>query len=200
MSVRELRAVIVAARWRGRGCRRCRTTPRHRPPGPPNSSTLIAAGTVRGEQERVYLESLLSPWLVARIEHVGSTAIPGLTAKPIIDLQAAVNDLVDSDSIAAALAAEDWHYVDPGLDQRPWRRFFVKVTDGRRCAHLHVMTPDTPRWNEQIAFRDALRADPSLTADYAAPKRVLAVKHTADREAYSGAKVDFIRTVLGRST
>jgi GrpB-like predicted nucleotidyltransferase (UPF0157 family) len=156
--------------------------------------------TARGGQERNYLETLLAPWLTARIEHVGSTSIPGLMAKPIIDLQAPVADLTDPDPLAAALAPHDWHYVDPDLDQRPWRRFLVKVAGGRRSAHLHVMTPDSPRWYEQIAFRDALRADPSLTADYAALKRILAAKHTADREAYSAAKSDFIRMVLARST
>jgi GrpB-like predicted nucleotidyltransferase (UPF0157 family) len=95
---------------------------------------------------------------------------------------------------AAALAPHDWHYVDPDLDQRPWQRSFIKVTDGRRSAHLHVMTPDSPRWNQQIAFRDALRADPSLIADYATLKRTLAAKHTDNREAYTAAKSDFIRT------
>lgn len=74
---------------------------------------------VRGEQERNHLETLLAPWLVARIEHVGSTAVPDLPAKPIIDLQAAVGDLADSDPIAAALVPHDWHYIDPELDQRP---------------------------------------------------------------------------------
>jgi GrpB-like predicted nucleotidyltransferase (UPF0157 family) len=152
----------------------------------------------QGEQERVHLEALLSPWLVARIEHVGSTAIPDLPAKPIIDLQAPVADLGDSDRMADALAPHDWHYVDPDLDQRPWRRFFVKVSDGRRSAHLHVMTPDSPRWREQMAFRDALRADPTLTADYAALKRVLAANYADDREAYTAAKSDFIRAVLDR--
>jgi GrpB-like predicted nucleotidyltransferase (UPF0157 family) len=96
-----------------------------------------------------------------------------------------VTDLGDADPIAAALAPHDWHYVDPDLDQRPWRRFFVKVTEGRRSAHLHVMTPDSPRWHQQIAFRDALRAEPALTADYAALKCVLAAKHTDNREAYT---------------
>ena len=158
------------------------------------------AWTVQGEQERDHLETLLAPWLIAHIEHVGSTAIPDLPAKPIIDLQAPVSNLRDPGPIAAALAPHDWHYVDPELDQRPWRRFFVKVTDGRRSAHLHVMTPDSPRWHQQIAFRDALRADPILTADYAALKRVLAAKHTDNREAYSAAKRNFIRTVLDRST
>jgi GrpB-like predicted nucleotidyltransferase (UPF0157 family) len=164
---------------------------------------LVAAHpgwTVRGEQERAHLETLLEPWLNAAIEHVGSTSIPHLAAKPIIDLQAPVADLADTESIAAILAPHDWHYVDPDLDQRPWRRFFVKVTGGRRTAHLHVMTLDSPRWHEQIAFRDALRANPTVTADYAALKRVLAATHTDDREAYSTAKSDFIRSVLDRST
>jgi GrpB-like predicted nucleotidyltransferase (UPF0157 family) len=153
----------------------------------------------RGEQERARLETLLAPWLVAHIEHVGSTAIPDLPAKPIIDLQAPVADLADARPIAAALGPYGWHYVDPDLDQRPWRRFFVKVAGGRRSAHLHVMVRDSPRWYQQIAFRDALRADPTLTADYAALKRVLAIRHSDNREAYSAAKSDFIRKVLARN-
>jgi GrpB-like predicted nucleotidyltransferase (UPF0157 family) len=157
------------------------------------------AWILQGEQECDHLEVLLAPWIIARIEHVGSTAVPGLPAKPIIDLQAPVADLRNSDSIAAALAPYDWQYVDPDLDKRPWRRFFIKVTHGRRSAHLHVMTPDSPRWNQQIAFRDALRADPNLAADYATLKRALAAKYTDNREAYTHAKSDFIRTILERS-
>jgi len=82
----------------------------------------------------------------------------------------------------------------------PWRRFFVEVTDGRRSAHLHVMTINSPRWSQQIAFRDALRADPSPIVEYAAVKSALAGKRTADRETYTAAKADFIRSVLARST
>ncbi|ART67335.1 hypothetical protein BTO20_00840 [Mycobacterium dioxanotrophicus] len=142
------------------------------------------------------LQALLAPWLVARIEHVGSTAIPGLPAKPIIDLQAAVAHLDASDSMAAVLSKHDWHYVTPDLDRRPWRRFFVKVNEGHRSAHLHIMTTDSARWHQQIAFRDALRADPSTTANYAALKRSLAAEHGDDREAYSAAKYSFIQAVL----
>ena len=158
------------------------------------------AWTFRGQQERNLLEAVLASWLIARVEHVGSTSIPGLAAKPIIDLQAPVADLANADPIAAVLAPYDWHYVGPEVDHRPWRRFFVKVTSGRRSAHLHVMTPDSPRWLQQITFRDALRADPILTADYAALKRVLAAEHADDREAYSAAKHDFVQSVLDRST
>ncbi|WP_029106212.1 GrpB family protein [Mycobacterium sp. URHD0025] len=150
----------------------------------------------RGEQERDHLEVLLAPWLIADIEHVGSTSIPGLSAKPIIDLQAPVADLTDLEPLVAALKPHSWHYVDPDLDQRPWRRFFVKVTEGRRSAHLHVMTLTTPRWQEQLIFRDALRANPVLVAEYAALKRALASEYAGDREAYSIAKADFVESVL----
>lgn len=154
------------------------------------------AWALRGEQERDELEGLLAPWLVAHVEHVGSTSIPGLAAKPIIDLQAPVLDLADPQPLVAALQPHGWHYVDPDLDQRPWRRFFVKVTEGRRSAHLHVMTFDSPRWHQQLTFRDALRAKPVLVAECAALKRALASEYAGDREAYSDAKADFIESVL----
>lgn len=150
----------------------------------------------QGQSLRDTLQVLLAPWLTAAIEHIGSTAVPDLPAKPIIDLQAAVTDLDEADSMAAALGPHDWHYVAPNLDQRPWRRFFVKVAGGRRIAHLHVMTADTPRWDRQIAFRDALRADSATRADYAALKRALSQRHSDDREAYSAAKNSFIQAVL----
>lgn len=150
----------------------------------------------QGQRLRDTVEVLLAPWLTAHIEHVGSTAVPGLAAKPIIDLQAAVNDLDDAESMAAALGPHDWHYVAPHLDQRPWRRFFVKVANERRVAHLHIMIGDDPRWHQQLAFRDTLRADSSIAADYAALKHALAERYSDDREAYSAAKRPFIHAVL----
>jgi len=147
-----------------------------------------AAWRRRGERERGRLEAQLGRWLVAGVEHVGSTAVPGLAAKPILDLQAAVADLRCAPSIAAVLGPEHWHYVDPDLDARPWRRFFIKASDGHRVAHLHVMTLGSARWSEQLAFRDALRADRRLVESYAAMKVALAAQHADDREAYSAAK------------
>lgn len=152
-----------------------------------------------GERERQALEAALAPWLVARVEHVGSTAVPGLAAKPILDLQAAVADLRATPDIAETLAPASWHYVAPDLDLRPWRRFFVKVSGGRRIAHLHVMERNSARWGEQLAFRNALLAHPHLVETYAALKRDLASQNTADREAYTAAKSDFVRAVLERN-
>ncbi len=158
------------------------------------------AWALRGEQERDQLEALLARWLIEHVEHIGSTSIPGLAAKPIIDLQAPVTDLADPQPLVAALQQHGWHYVDPDLDQRPWRRFFVKVTEGRRSAHLHVMTLDSPRWRQQLIFRDTLRANPILVAEYAALKRALASEYARDREAYSAAKADFVESVLNGSS
>jgi GrpB-like predicted nucleotidyltransferase (UPF0157 family) len=141
----------------------------------------------RGEKERLLLEATLGGWLVAPIEHVGSTAVPNLCAKPILDLQAAVTNLDCAGGIAAALAPAGWHYVPPELDDRAWRRFFVKVAQGRRVAHLHVMLLSNARWRQQLAFRDALRADPGLVQRYAALKKALGSQHVNNREAYTRA-------------
>lgn len=157
-----------------------------------------AAWQQRGERECRLLDAVLAPWLVAPVEHVGSPAVPGLAAKPILDLQAAGADLGFAPRIARVLAPAGWHWVAPELDRRPWRRFFVKVIDGHRAAHLHVMRRDNARWGEQLAFRDALRGDPSLAERYAALKMTLAAAHAGDRETYTAAKADFVRAVLDR--
>lgn len=156
----------------------------------------------RASTERERLTELLGPWLMADIEHVGSTAIPGLAAKPIIDLAATV---ADSDAVAAQaaedLAADGWHYVPPDLDGRTWRRFFVKPdTSGQhRKAHLHLIETDHPRWSEQIAFRDALRRDQVLARRYEDLKRQLADQYGNDREAYTNGKAAFVASVLESS-
>lgn len=163
----------------------------------PHDPRLIA----RAESERARLAGLLEPWLVDGVEHVGSTAVPGLAAKPIIDLMASVGD---PDAVVAQagerLAADGWCYVPPQLDQRPWRRFFVKpdASGQRRAAHLHVIRAGHPRWSEQIAFRDALRDDDQLARQYGELKRMLAAQHADDREAYTDAKTKFVADTLGR--
>jgi len=149
-----------------------------------------------GEQECQRLDATLGGLLVAPVEHVGSTAVLGLSAKPILDLQAAVADLDCASGIAAVLAPVGWHYVPPELDARPWRRFLVKVEEGHRIAHLHLMSLSHPRWRQQLAFRDALRADPVLAQRYAVLKGTLAARHADDREAYTSGKADFIAAVL----
>ncbi len=142
------------------------------------------------------LAQRLNPWLVGEVEHVGSTAVAGLDAKPVLDLQAPVEDFGCAGAVADVLAPDGWHFVGPHLDGRAWRRFFVRVVEDRRTAHLHLLQPDHPRWREQIRFRDALRADPRLARRYGILKHELAASHTDDREAYTSAKARFVGDVL----
>jgi GrpB-like predicted nucleotidyltransferase (UPF0157 family) len=151
--------------------------------------------------EKARLAVVLTPWLADGVEHVGSTAVPGLAAKPIIDLMASVRD-PDAvvDQAGEALWADGWRYVPPELDNRPWRRFFVKPDPSgqHRYAHLHVIAAGHPRWADQLAFRDALRRDDELARRYGDLKRRLAAEHADDREAYTEGKGEFVRDALGR--
>jgi GrpB-like predicted nucleotidyltransferase (UPF0157 family) len=154
---------------------------------------------LRARAEAARLAEILAPWLVDGIEHVGSTAVPGLAAKPIIDLMASASDPGAVVTEAAdALAADGWNYVPPELDQRDWRRFYVKpdAAGERRLAHLHVIPAGHPRWAQQIAFRDALRGDDRLARAYEDVKRRASAQHHDDREAYTSAKTKFVMDVL----
>ena len=106
----------------------------------------------QGIADRDLRQPLLQTWLIGDIEHVGSTSIPGLAAKPIIDLRAPVDDLGVANVMAPVIAPHHRHNVPPELDQRPYRRFFVKVLDDHRVAHLHLMTTGSSRWHQQLAF------------------------------------------------
>jgi GrpB-like predicted nucleotidyltransferase (UPF0157 family) len=144
------------------------------------------------------LDAVLGALLVSPVEHVGSTAIPGLPAKPILDLLAEVSDLALAEQVADLLAPQGWHYVPPELDGRPHERFFVQVADDHRVAHLHLLLAGSAQWQDLVRFRDLLRANRQLAADYAALKVTLAEAHREDRERYTAAKYDFVSDVLGR--
>jgi GrpB-like predicted nucleotidyltransferase (UPF0157 family) len=144
------------------------------------------------------VERLLDPWLDGRAEHVGSTAVPGLAAKPVIDLMAPVRSLAEGEQADGVLAEVGWSLVPPELDRRPWRRMYVLAEDGRRVAHLHLVEADHPRWQETLGFREELRQRPELAARYERVKRLAARAHEGDREAYTDAKANFVRSVLGR--
>jgi GrpB-like predicted nucleotidyltransferase (UPF0157 family) len=154
----------------------------------------------RGTRAARSLDAALDGLLVGPVEHVGSTAIPGLPAKPILDLLATVADqaaLAVAEQAARRLAPDGWHYVPPELDGRPYERFFVQVAEDHRVAHLHLMPAGSPHRRDVLRFRDILRADPQLAAEYAALKADLAELHHGDREGYTAAKQGFIAGVLG---
>jgi GrpB-like predicted nucleotidyltransferase (UPF0157 family) len=148
------------------------------------------------QEEIRVLRNLLQQFDIHKFEHIGSTSIPGLPAKPIIDLMAEVQSWEDMDSIADRLNPVGWNYVPPELDGREYRRFWVRVKDGKRAVHLHLMRPGEERWDHQIQFRDVLRQRPDLVEVYAALKVKLADENKEDREAYTTAKTEFILKVL----
>lgn len=150
----------------------------------------------KGRREEQQLYDLLSSLGISKVIHIGSTSIPGLPAKPIIDLMAETDSFNRVEDISAKLDTYDWHYVSPELDGRPWRRFFVKVKNNKRVAHLHLMVKGTERWEQQLLFRNRLRENPQLVYDYSILKKELAKRFNQDREAYSKAKTEFIKQVL----
>ena len=149
-----------------------------------------------GSAEVRALLQRLSPFGVKEVEHVGSTSIRNLPAKPIIDVMARIPSFDALDEIARSLAEDHWHYVPEELDNRPWRRFFIKVEKDKRVAHLHLMLNGEPRWEQQRLFRDRLNENPSLKEEYAELKKHLAKQFPDDREAYSEGKGAFIQRVL----
>ena len=146
--------------------------------------------------ERGRLASLL-PGVFQDIAHIGSTAVPGMPAKPIIDLLAGVESMAVAKSIAEPICQCGYTTsaeFNARLQDRQW---FMRWAEGHRTHHLHVVVHASEVWHAHLAFRDALRSDAALAARYAALKSQLAARHTTDREAYTDAKTAFIRSALG---
>jgi GrpB-like predicted nucleotidyltransferase (UPF0157 family) len=145
------------------------------------------------EQERAALVTAIGPWTTGGIHHIGSTAVPGLGAKPIIDILAGVRGLEESRECIEPLARLDYMYAPFLPDEMHW---FCKPHPSRRTHHLHLIPADSRRYLDELAFRDRLRADPEVAEEYAALKRALAIRFEQDREAYTDAKSEFIHRVL----
>lgn len=154
----------------------------------------------RYEEEAVRLRAIIPADLLIDLEHIGSTAVPGLVAKPIIDIQAMVTDLEAAKArLIEPLEAAGYAFwaENPDTD----RLFFVKglpPSAPRRTHHLHIMEAG-PGALRHIAFRDYLRDHPGEAERYADLKQDLARRHRTDREAYTAAKGAFIEDVLDRA-
>jgi len=152
------------------------------------------------EAEAARLRALLADLPIGRIEHIGSTSVPGLAGKPIVDLMVEVSDYaLVRERIAPILSdagyAFFWRPVSPGDAEIDYAWFIRRDAEGRRTHHVH-MAPAASRYWDRVTFRDRLRADPALAAEYAAVKTAALEECEGDRAAYSRAKGDFIRRVL----
>ena len=130
-----------------------------------------------------------------QIEHVGSTAVPGLAAKPVIDIIAAVRRLEDAEAACESLASIGYRYVPEYTASMPERRYFRKGTRGVSTHHLHVYAAEEFARRPERRFRDYLRTHPEVAAEYAALKRALAAGLGHDRAAYTDAKTEFVMRV-----
>jgi GrpB-like predicted nucleotidyltransferase (UPF0157 family) len=147
----------------------------------------------RFEQERAVLAAVFAE-SEATIEHVGSTAVPGLGAKPVIDIMVGVSRLTEAEGRIAAVEAAGYEYVQKYESQLPERRYFRKPRLGPRAYHLHCVVKGGDVWVRHLAFRDYLRAHPEAAAAYDELKRELAVR--CSKEGYTDAKGPFIEGIL----
>lgn len=135
---------------------------------------------------------------VVGVEHIGSTAVPGLAAKPVIDLLLGVTALDDVPACVPLLEARGWQFPVDLNSELVGRRFFLKRNDdGVRTHHAHFVVHGGPLWVEYVTFREALRASDSLRKRYELLKRDLAAKYHDQRERYTASKTDFVKEVLG---
>ncbi len=149
------------------------------------------------EQERARLSAALGP-LALVIEHVGSTAVPGLAAKPIIDLLIGVRSLTEAEScVIETFSAMGYAYLSEYRASLPFELFFRKGMPATYNAH--VMEPSHPRWENRFLFRDYLRAHSDVAQAYAMLKRDLAVTFRDDFTAYRIAKSDFVADVMAKA-
>jgi putative glutamine amidotransferase len=176
--------------------------------------TRAVAG-VRGGRSRSYLVADYDPeWsdmfereaarirktlgaVAVRIEHVGSTAVPGLAAKPVIDIQVSVERMVPRERFVAPLETLGYEFVADPTDTE--HEYFKKDVRGVRTHQIHVCPVGSEWERRHLAFRDYLRAHPEDSARYAELKRLLADRHPNDVMAYVDAKTPFIRELEGRA-
>jgi GrpB-like predicted nucleotidyltransferase (UPF0157 family) len=130
------------------------------------------------------------------VEHIGSTAVPGLCAKPVLDVLVGVDSLLVAEDHRHALATLGFIYRAEYEVKLPERRYFVRAEAQILRVHLHCVVREGRLWNQHIAFRDVLRRRPEVMSEYAALKRSLALQYAENKNAYTEAKAPFIMRVL----
>ncbi len=156
---------------------------------------------ILAEQEIKNLYAILPHQHIIDIQHVGSTAIPNMLAKPIIDIQIAVDSLPAIKQAAIAILKTQG-YVYWEEDPDPEKMFFVKGMPPygeKRTHHIHIIEPKADRWKSRIIFRDYLIKHPEAAHEYEQLKMKLAEEHTHNREQYTDAKTKFINTILDKA-
>jgi GrpB-like predicted nucleotidyltransferase (UPF0157 family) len=153
-------------------------------------------------EQRDAVTPVLRPWLARDIEHMGSTAVPGLPAKDIVDMLAVVHEIDGVDAAIGPMGEIGWRHAPEPADARERRLSFCFPTVERRSHHLHVVEERSDDWRGWLAFRDHLRSHPDVARDYAELKSALADAHGGDpnqRDGYRAGKSTFVRDVTERA-
>ena len=151
------------------------------------------------QQEVASIRQVLSDNSITRIEHFGSTSVPGLAAKPIIDLLIGVISLEEArKSVVSSLESLGYAYWKDNPDCQ--RMFLVKglPPNSPRTHHIHMVEPDSILW-ERLLFRDYLRQHPNEAIKYSQLKYQLAQRFEMDREAYTQGKTEYIQSVMKKA-
>jgi GrpB-like predicted nucleotidyltransferase (UPF0157 family) len=150
---------------------------------------------LRFEKEKEAIIAALGSSLLM-VEHIGSTAVPGLAAKPVIDIAVGIQSLADASALIPCIEQLGYIY-EPTLEQRvPERRFFWKGTPTVHTYHLHLAKVDHPVLLKPLQFRDYLRKHPDAVEEYGFLKRELAKKCVHDMDAYVAGKNGFVENVI----
>jgi GrpB-like predicted nucleotidyltransferase (UPF0157 family) len=138
---------------------------------------------------------------VLDIQHVGSTAVPGLAAKPVIDIMIGVRALAEADAACIKPIVQlGYEYVQAFETMMPFRRYFRRDNpDGVRTHQIHLVEKESEFWQRHLAFRDYLRSHQEARAAYEQIKRDLAVQEWETVNDYAAAKTDFIRTIEAKA-
>jgi GrpB-like predicted nucleotidyltransferase (UPF0157 family) len=149
------------------------------------------------ERERLFVAVRAS---VSGIEHIGSTSVPGLAAKPVIDMLVGVRALAEADTHCIAPICDlGYEYVPEFESVMPYRRYFRRDDgDGHRSHQIHLVEQGGDFWRRHLLFRDYLRAHPDQAREYEQLKRRLAPQFS-DVNDYAEAKTEFIRAAEARA-
>ena len=154
------------------------------------------AWPARFDDERQVLQQAIGEFATGGIHHVGSTSVPWLDAKPIIDILVGVRDLQDAHPCIGLVAPLGYVHAPYRAAEMLW---FCKPHPRHRTHHLHLVPVSSARFRDELRFRDYLRSHDQARAEYSRLKHNLAERFRCDRDAYTQSKTAFVQDILRRT-
>ena len=148
------------------------------------------------ETEKQLLSSIF-PGL--KIEHIGSTAVESLAAKPVIDIMVGLQDFNTANELVSKIEKLGYHYISKYEDTMPYRRFFIKAFNEKRTHQIHMVETESDFWKKHLFFRDHLRSNKADREKYAALKQELSTHDWKDVDEYANAKTFFIKALEAKA-